>query len=197
MSRMTVSELEMAPRPKLSGRSKVVTEVSFVRALGDADLALLASERGTQKPPALVNGLRERHHALARCLARGSTPADASAITGYSLSRISILEQDPSFKELMAHYAQVKDFAFADFHDRASAVALDGINIIADRLEEDPAAISTGQILEIVKSLADRTGNSPVTKSTNMNVNVDMTARLTAARARVQSLRAPPKDSGG
>ncbi len=95
----------------------------------------------------------------------------------------------------MAHYKGVKEFAFADFHDRAASVAITAVDIIADRLEDEPDKVSTGQALEIVKALADRTGHAPVQKNVNTNVQVDLTAKLTAARARVQALRlAPPSN---
>lgn len=115
--------------------------------------------------------------------------ADASAVTGYSITRISILTDDPTFKELLAHYGQVKEAAFAGFQDRASQVALTALDVIAERLEDEPENIPTGQALEIAKTLADRTGHAPVNRIQQTNVNVDMTARLTAARQRVQALQ--------
>jgi hypothetical protein len=190
-----VAELDMRPK-RLLGRQPRPPETAFVRELVEADMALLTAERGTQKPVE-IKSLRERHHALARCLSRGASDADAAAMTGYTVSRISILRSDPTFAELMAHYQGVKDFAFADFQERASAVAIDSLNIIADRIEEDPEAISTGQALEIVKQLADRTGHSPLTRTQNTNVNVDLTARLTAARNRVAAAYNVPDPGGG
>src|SRR5438105_3835863 len=77
----------------------------FVRELTEGDLALLADPpplANTQRP--LVR-IRHRHHQLARLLAGGTAAVEASAITGYSQMRISLLQKDPAFCELMAYYA--------------------------------------------------------------------------------------------
>lgn len=182
---MPLDTLDIGATPRLTGRKSTPVTCDYAGELVPSDIVLLASERGEQKPKTLINGLRERHHQLARCLGRGMSDYDAAAVTGYTVSRISILRRDPAFAELVAHYNGVKDFAFADFQERAAAVAIDGLNIIADRMEEDPDAISVSMALEIVKQLADRTGHSAVAKSVNVNVNANMTARLTAARNRV------------
>ena len=44
--------------------------------------------------------------------------------------------------------------------------------------------MTTGQLLDIVKMGADRTGHGPQTTATNLNVNVDIAAKLEAARKR-------------
>jgi hypothetical protein len=180
---MPVADLDISVR-RTTGRAPRELSVEFVRDIGEADLALLASGRGVK--PQAVKRLRDRHHALARCLAQGMSPAEASAVTGYDVSRISILRSDPSFQELMKHYATVRDSAFAEFQDRAATVANMALGIIAEKLEDED--VSLGQALQIAKDLGDRTGNAPVQKTVQTNVNISLGDRLAAARKRVQQL---------
>lgn len=196
VSLMPVDALDIEPRT--CGRAPRVVEVDFVRELGEADLALLASGRGV-KPPTLEK-LRDRHHALARCLALSMKDAEASAVTGYSLSRISILKGDPTFKQLMEHYRDVKNSGMADFVDRATQVSITALDILADRLEEDPNSVTVSQALEIVKTTADRSGHAPVNRQVNLSAHVDLGSRLANARARLermtqQALPPPEEDA--
>jgi hypothetical protein len=191
---MTIAELSLNPRT--SGRATRPLEVEVLRPLGASDLALLASERGVQSKP--IAKLRDRHHALARCLAQGMTNAEASAVTGYDPSRISILKADPTFQELVAQYTSIEDGLLADFTDRATNLSLSAMNEIADRLEDAPEEFSIPTLLEIVKTTADRTGHAPISKNVNVNVSAGMGDRLAAARKRKQAasaLSAPVTDA--
>lgn len=191
---MTVAELSLSPR--LSGRASKAFAVEKLRDLGPADLALLASERGIAPKP--IAKLRDRHHALARCLAQGMSNAAASAITGYDPSRISILKADPTFKELVAQYTSIEDGLLADFTERATNLSLSAMNEIADRLEEAPEEFSVPTLLEIVKTTADRTGHAPISKNINVNVAAGMGDRLAAARRRMQQARlGSPEEARG
>lgn len=157
-----------------------------VRELGEvteSDIALLAGSRGIETPS--VKKLRDRHHALAKCLAGGMSEAEASLVTGYDPSRISILKKDPAFKQLLAEYGKVRDGCFADFQERAGVVSLEYLNILADLAEDNPESVSPMFALEVVKTLADRTGHAPVAKSVQVNATVDLTERLARARQRV------------
>lgn len=182
---MAVPELDFAPR---SGRRTAPLAVEAVRALGEADLALLASERGTRAPA--VKKLRDRHHQLARLMAQGMKVAELSAITGYDPSRISILKGDPSFRELLAQYREVEDGLLGEFTERAAVLTLSAINEIHDRLEDEPESFTVQTLLEVSKTFADRTGHAPVQKNLNLNANVDLGNRLSAARKRLAEVSA-------
>jgi hypothetical protein len=169
--------------PRILGRAAAPPLAELVRELTPADLALLETERST-KAPALKQ-LRDSHHSLARCLASGMKPAEASLVTGYSLSRISILQADDSFQELLTFYRSTKDEIFADLHARMATLSLEAEAELRERLHESPESFSPGMLLEIVKTLADRTGHGPSSKSTVLNLNVDLAGRLERARARV------------
>lgn len=157
----------------------------LVRELTDADLGLLAQPRGIGASP--IKKLRDSHHALARALATGMDEGQAALITGYSTSRVSILKADPTFSELVAHYRGLAGAEFADLAARMTSVGVDALEEIRSRLEESPEEIPTGLLLQIVEKTADRTGFGP--KSTTVNLNVNLAARLGEARRRVAEVR--------
>jgi hypothetical protein len=160
-------------------------ETDFVRELNEADLVLLDAPRGVQSRP--IAKLRDSHHALARALSAGMKPGEASLITGYSLSRISVLQGDPSFKELLEFYRGHQDTAYANLHDRMATLSMDALEELRERLDDHPEEFTPGALLEMVKTLADRTGFAPTTKSLNMNVDLNSFAdKLQAARKRAE-----------
>jgi hypothetical protein len=118
--------------------------------------------------------------------------SEISLITGYSQSRISILKGDPSFQELTTFYRTnieaVKDQIFADGQAKLAAVRDDLIEELHDRLLDSPETITTDQVMDGIKLTSDRTGLGPASKSTNLNVNIDIAERIAAGRQRVARL---------
>lgn len=167
---------------RIMGRAPIPASGHAVRDLGPADIALLGVARGAVAPT--VKRIRDSHHALARALAGGQTPGQASITTGYSLSRISILLADTAFRELLAFYRKNQDAAFADVQSRMSALALDVVQEIQDRIDERPGEFTNEQLRKTLETVADRTGHGPVTRSINANIRVDLAARLETARQR-------------
>jgi hypothetical protein len=168
------------------GRAAAALHFAEVRALDTADIALLGAEKGSRAPA--LKRLGDRHHALARCLASGMPDGDAAIACGYVASRVSILKGDPAFQELLAFYRDDTQKAYRDMHERLAGLSRDAVDELHLRLEEDMDAeekkISVGQLLEIAKMGADRTGHGPQS-SQNVNVNVGIASRLEAARRRV------------
>ncbi|MBK6911403.1 MAG: hypothetical protein IPH10_10825 [bacterium] len=99
---------------KTHGRVEQDLDPVLIRPLEATDLAKLSTERGVQKPKQLssLSRLSERHRTLARLLACGKSAGEISAITGYTESRISILQSDPAMKNLIRHYAEEVDIVF-------------------------------------------------------------------------------------
>jgi len=114
--------------------------------------------------------------------------AEASAITGYDISRISILRGDPQFKELMSHYQGMAEAGLAQFQDRAITVAITAMANIQEMLEDDESPLPASVQLEIIKVAADRAGHAPVSKSVNVNVNHDLGSRMRAAAQRLRNV---------
>lgn len=99
---------------KTKGRKLSALELEILGPIEPQDL--IAREEGglpTSEAPTIAK-LRGIHHEIAQLLAQGLSETEVSAITSYSLSRISILKRDPSFKDLVAFYQKQKTEQFAD-----------------------------------------------------------------------------------
>lgn len=161
----------------------VIAEI--IRPLTDGDIVNLATVPRKSKAPSLVR-LSQRHHKLARMLAEGISARDAGTACGYVPSRVSILQDDPSFKELVSFYREQVDSAYRDLHERLSAISADATDVLADRLETDPEQFDNTELMKLVALGADRTGYGP-SSTQNTNVNVNFGARLEAARQRIRA----------
>lgn len=170
-----------------------IGQVTIKRELNKADLELVKHGRGAPasdlNPPARVKKLRERHHALARCLAEGMTDLNASILTGYDPGYISILRSDPTFKNLVLEYRRQTEATWVDVQERLKTVSLTAAAELQDRLEEAPEKIPTSQLVEITKMGMDRTGHGPSSQNTQVNVNLNYASRVEAGRKRVSEHR--------
>ena len=186
---MTVEGLNFE-KPRGRGRAPKPVSAEYVRDLVPADFALLRTEQGIQ-PPARVK-IRDRHHALARCLATGMKTSEASAITGYTPSTISILKGDPGFKQLLAEYRNAENAAMASFVERATTLTTTAINELQDRLEEAPEEFSPATLIEIGKVFADRIGYAPAAQQVQVNIHTEgLAQRLAAAKERMANRTLP------
>jgi hypothetical protein len=158
-------------RPRLQGQPPKEVFAEYERDLTAADLAALSLPKGTA-PRSLVR-IHASHHSLARCLATGMKPGQAALVTGYSPSRISILQSDPAFSALVADYQAEAKSAFADLAERMNDLSLDAIEILQERLHDTPEGFTIPVLLDIVKTFADRTGHGP-----NQEVHLKMSTDL-------------------
>lgn len=155
-----------------------------IRELTQADIAILSSSnRETTGSP--LKRISERHHALARLLATGTSQADACIITGYDPSRVSILCSDPSFKELLEFYTREVNAEYLGMHAQLAGLGADALSELRRRIEENPTDIGFNSLLEVVTKVADRTGHGASTK-TEVNVTVGLADRMKAARERAR-----------
>ncbi len=79
------------------------------------------------------------------------SPGEASLATGFSPSRISVLQGDPTFRELMAHYGEQRELAFVDVMERMKALGLTTMEEIQHRLEENPGEFTIGQLMDMTE----------------------------------------------
>lgn len=182
-------EIDLFEVPRVGpGRQAAEVSMEFTRELSIADLKMPA--RAPQTAPS-IKKIKDTHHALARVLATGVKEAEASLITGYSPSRISILKADPQFQDLLEFYRGGAIEAQAEFKDRMTMVGMSALSELSDRLEEEPDKISTALLKDIVKDMADRTGHAPGKSSAGgVNVNINLRDTMAQARERVNALRA-------
>lgn len=115
--------------------------------------------------------LRSSHHVIARLLAAGLNPTEVSKRTGYSNSRISVLQNDPAFKELLEFYGNEQSELASNMVERLASLSTDAMDVMQERLEDDPESFTNSQLTEIIKTGADRSDAPPVTKSINLNQN--------------------------
>lgn len=184
--------LDLSPRTR--GRAARPPKAEVIRDLTPADLDLLQAPRDSHAPRVLR--FRDSHHRVAMCFASGMTPRAVAAQTGYSLSRLSILQADPAFKDLIQTYRASSEATYAEFTDialgnmvRAERIVEDSLEAIGDR----EAPLDPGELrplLDIISDRADRFGYPKRTQ--NLNINVDFAGRLEAARRRSGLSPHPP-----
>lgn len=180
-------DLGLLPR---AGRQAKPLFAEFVRELAPADLTMPAVRVQTAPP---LKKIRDTHHALARVLVTAGSESEASAITGYSLSRISILKADPQFQELLEFYREGSERVVTDMRERMAGMAGAALQELSDRLDETPEEFTPNLLKEIVKDLADRTGHAPQRgPAPTVQVNVNLTDRMARARERVNERLAAP-----
>lgn len=179
---------------RMDPNSHTNNSVEIVRPLNAADLAMLDEPRGVVTPP--LKKIRDSHHQLARLIARGFSSRDMSVITGYSVSRISILKNDPTFSELISFYRTRNDLITEEFdRDHMRDLAnfhQDLVEEARDRINETPELVSNDTLTDWMKFTADRIGLGPTSKSQNLNLNLDLAGRVAAGRQRADRLSAAP-----
>ena len=132
------------------------------RELTEDDLLRMAEGGGAEEQPQLQQ-LRQSHHELARVICTGVTDLEASSITGYSPNRISILKNDPSFKELLNHYASIKETAFEqaqiDIAQRLRSIGIDTLEVLHEKIINEPEKIDVKTLGIIAELTLDRIGH--------------------------------------
>lgn len=152
-------------------------QIAIARPLTEADLETLAA-RSAAPTGQRLSRIRHSHHLLAQCIARGSTQAEASAITGYDPAYISALKGDPAFDELLAHYAGVAGDLFVDVLERMKALGLSTVDEISHRLETDADAFSNRELMELAELMLvkprriDAIGGAGGSASTPLTINI-------------------------
>lgn len=138
------------------GAGRATVEVLATRELTHADLGALTSGAIGATTPSLTK-LRSPHHNMARLLASGVKAVEVSAITGYSQSRISILQGDPAFQELVAYYRTQAAQVYVDVHVRLAELGTVGIEVLQERLDEQPESFGNRELMSLVELTMDRT----------------------------------------
>lgn len=150
--------------------------------IGDEELAAL---RIRPTYPQLKR-ISERHHAVARMLASGHSLEETARTCGYTMQMLRVLRANPAFMDLMETYKDQIDEQFVDLARRLAVLSADAVQIVQDRLEEEPEKVTTGQLLEIIKVGADRSGFGP-SSTVQHDIGSNLAARLEAARLRARS----------
>ena len=115
----------------------------------------------------VIERFRESHHAVARMFASGMTPSMIRQRTGYSFRRLTLLSADPTFQQLIAHYARQVDEAWNanldTYLDLGMGNMIRAESQIAehlDRSEDTGELLPLGALDRISQGRADRFGYS-------------------------------------
>lgn len=155
---------------------------AVTRDMTPVDVEVLATmPRGQGTPP--LKRLSERHHALARLIAAGTSHSDAAIIVGLHRNRVSMLMGDTSFQELVEFYRGEVTSSYLDAQAQLAGLGLDALAELRRRLEETPEEMGANLLVELVKVTSDRTGNGPSsTSKQEVSVVNDLAARMRNAR---------------
>lgn len=133
--------------------------------------------------PQLLLKVRTTHHEIARLLALGLKDIDISRTLGYSQSRISILKNDPLFKELLDHYVTMRDGVVLNVGARLESMSVTALELIQERMLDDPESISMKDLQGIAELSLDRSGHG---KTSTVNVNTVSVQTLAEIKASIE-----------
>lgn len=167
---MNFIDLEKLAIGSARGKKAQMLHMEFVRELNQGDLGLILNppEKGITTTPLLK--LRNTHHMLARLLAEGRKNSECALVTGYTPSRISILQHDPAFKELIAYYSANVEAKYLDVHERLASLGMSSLDELQERLEEQPEGFKNRELLELAEFALDRSVTKEQRKGTGGQV---------------------------
>lgn len=153
---ISLDDLQSLAIGSARGKRAMPLSMEFERELGPSDLPLILEPppQGAFTPP--LARIRNSHHMLARLLAEGKSGQEASLVTGYAPSRISILQNDPAFSELVTYYKGQVEAKYLDVHERLASLGLSSLDELQARLEEDPNSFKNRELMELAEFALDR-----------------------------------------
>lgn len=153
------------------GRRPGVPQIGEVREL---TLDEVMGPRGQIAP---IKRFRDSHHRMARLFASGLRVSEVAALTGYSVSRVSIFHSSPAFQELIAQKRGIEDEVARDeitaYNQLIMSNGLKAERKLADKLDDDDESedLSVRELISIARDAADRVGLSKRTVQTNFNMD--------------------------
>jgi hypothetical protein len=131
-----------------------------------------------------LQSIRAIHHRMAQLLAQGYKAMEVAKLCSSSTSRISKLQADPAFQELLSYYndqmttAQIEDGE--RIHEKLKSAAETALDELNHRLEDEElrTAMPVGELRKIVEMGGDRTVSPPkasvqiTTNPTQITLNI-------------------------
>jgi len=145
------------------------------RDLTPEDLLVAQSTKLGSKSQHLKK-VRAVHHQAAQLMAAGTKNVEISNMTGLCISRLSILQNDPAFTELLTFYQDKSFENHSRIQERLTLLGIDAITEIHERVIETPELVSTKVLLEITDTTLDRTGHSRIQKTESKSLNVHLSS---------------------
>ena len=185
MDDLGLTALDVLDLGSAAGRRRSSAEeplvVELVRVLVPEDLEVI---RHPPAKPAKIDDseshilrITNSHHQIARLLATGTNNTQTAALSGHSPAYISRLQKDPSFRDLLAYYAQNQELVFVEANERMKAFGLDVLEELHARFMENPADFSRKELAELtelylVKAQAARGLAQGATNTTRPQVQI-------------------------
>lgn len=141
--------------PALAKRRQGVAQpiaLVVVRELESSDLPALVSldnSAGEIAPAHQLSRVRSTHHMLAQLCAEGKSNVEIGAIAGYSPAYISVLRNDPAFKELLAHYGAIREKLYIDVLERMKFLGLSSLEELQQRMAEEPEKFTRQELMQL------------------------------------------------
>lgn len=149
--------------------------------------------------PTDLKRVKERHHAVARLLAKGMSNRIVATLTNYTESHISVLAQAPAMQELIAFYRSGVAAEHELVSERLKSGALKAWERLCEQVERGEA--DPNVLLGMAKLGLDRAGHGP-TSSVNVKSQVLIAdaaelrkLELDARKGSTQYLLPPPDRS--
>lgn len=185
-----------------AGRRTTPVRGEISRSLTAEDLMELATPNENPAQAPMLKQIRSSHHELARLLAKGEKQVRISHITGFSQTRISMLKSDPSFQELLAYYEEMETQTFekarVDVAERLHSLGVDTLEVLHERVREDPDSLDGKTLIGLAELTLDRIGHGKQsTVDHNVKHSVDE-EQLRRIRERPDApARLTPEDRAG
>lgn len=145
------------------GRPGVTILCEPIRPLELGDLLRLSAS-GDSIPRVgvpVTKTLTVRHRRAAQLVALGKTRFEVAQACGYTPQRVTQLQEDPAFCELVAYFGSQVEEAVIDarieVEEKLIEVAELALTEIHTRLEDNPSAIPTGELRQLATAALDRT----------------------------------------
>jgi hypothetical protein len=182
---MSEQSLELLESLALAASPRREEPCEVLREIVALDVPILLQElrehnwsKGTGAA-SVITVLRTGHHQLAQLLAAGVEDAEASFITGRSVTGITALRGDPAFRELLAYYATQQEKRDHNVYDRLVTSGLTALEILQQRLEESPEKFTNNDLKGILEATMDRSaapargGQRNGAPSSGLNVSIN------------------------
>lgn len=175
----TLDDLASLAIGSARGRKGKQVSMEVVRELQVSDLDLIQNPPPQGVVTSPLAKLRHSHHMLARLLAQGTRPGECSMMTGYSLSRISILQNDPAFRELISYYAANVEAKYLDVHERLASLGLSSLDELQERLDQDPDSFKNKELMDLAELALDRSVTKDARKGGPPGASIPPTINVT------------------
>lgn len=146
-----------------------------------------------QRQPSSLKRIRDHHHLVARLIAEGRRTTDVAFETGLSISRVSILKNDPAFQQLVEVYRcnRIQTIEAVEYETRRKIELLkqNSVDKINEMYEEEWEMISHSEARADLELSTDLLGQK-VSKSITLtgNLNESLADRLEARKRRADQL---------